>query len=434
MSASAATSNISTSTASTGGFKKNLPLIIGIAGLVIAVLGMLVGMGGEHPTSRPGVSLLLGFSFWFAVLIGMLFLIQMWYLFDAGWSVIVRRQLEHMIGGFPLLAGIFLLVLFVPMLVSDNTGVMWKWLNPSQDYHGTPISEDALWLAKSEYLNASFFYIRVVLYFAILSGIAALLRKFSFRNDHQPNVANVSAARKMSALGIILTALVTTFAAFDFYMSLSYHWFSTMYGVWFFTVCMRTGLAATILLCNYLAFAGPLKGIYRQPHNYLLACLSLAFTVFWAYISFSQYFLIYNANIPEETFWYNLRELAPNGDKSQWWYVSLVLIFCNFFIPFLMLLFYKTKVVIKRLLFIQVWILVFCLLDLYFNIVPNKVHADNPYGYDIVPFLSGHIFFDLAAVVGVGGIVIWAGLRSMQKTEPIPIHDPRIQESIHYSE
>src|SRR5690606_3212846 len=103
------------------------------------------------------------------------------------------------------------------------------------------------------------------------------------------------------------------FLAFDLFMSLSYHWFSTMYGVWFFTVCMRAGLCGTVLLCNVAAVRGWLGGLYNSSHNYFLGSLMLAFTVFWAYITFSQYFLIYNANIPEETFWFNMREISIDG-------------------------------------------------------------------------------------------------------------------------
>ena len=87
---------------------------------------------------------------------------------------------------------------------------------------------------------------------------------------------------------------------------------------------------------------GLLKGIFNQAHRYDIGCMMLAFTVFWAYISFSQYFIIYNANIPEETFWYNLRE------KAGWWSVSMALIFGQFLAPFLFLLWYKTKVVVWR--------------------------------------------------------------------------------------
>jgi hypothetical protein len=217
-------------------------------------------------------------------------------------------------------------------------------------------------------------------------------------------------------------------------MSISYHWFSTMYGVWFFSASMRAGLAIVVIACFILAAKGPLKRLYNRAHRYNLGCLCFAFTVFWAYISFSQYFLIYNANIPEETFWYNIRELNANWSPNSWWFVSLFgLVLCYFLVPFFYLLFYNNKVTSGRLLFICCWILFFHLIDLYFNILPTqKPYDGNVVGYKVQEFIP--TIFDLASLVGIGGICVWAFLRSLKKTEIIPIHDPRIEESINYHE
>ena len=111
-----------------------------------------------------------------------------------------------------------------------------------------------------------------------------------------------------------------------------------------FASSIRAALAVIIIGCLYLSTKGSLKGIYNQAHQYDLACLSLAFTVFWAYISFSQYFLIYSANIPEETFWYTIREINPNtGERSGWFWVSMGLIFGHFFFPFFISFSTETK-------------------------------------------------------------------------------------------
>ena len=157
----------------------------------------------------------------------------------------------------------------------------------------------------------------------------------------------------------------------------------------------------------------------------------LAFTVFWAYISFSQYFLIYNANIPEETFWYNMREMNFDGTKNSWWWVSMGLIFMHFFFPFLYLLWYKNKFS-SRLRFIAIWILVFHFLDLYWNIVPQKLATDSHGGYTVRQF--GISWIDITMFLGVGAVVIWAFLKSAAKERPIPIRDPRIEESINCHE
>jgi len=221
-------------------------------------------------------------------------------------------------------------------------------------------------------------------------------------------------------------------------MSLEYQWFSTMYGVWFFASGIRAALAVTILLCIYLVSQGTLKGLFKQAHQYDLACLSLAFTVFWAYISFSQYFLIYSANIPEETFWYTIREIDPNtGSLSGWFWVSMGLIFGHFFFPFLYLLFYRNKVDAPKLIFIVCWILAFHLLDLYWNIIPGREVVPGSYvGFEARPVIGAHLLWGLFSLIGVGCLCVWAVMKSFLSgvAEIIPIRDPRIRDSINHHE
>ncbi|WP_269537263.1 hypothetical protein [Cerasicoccus fimbriatus] len=419
--------------ASTSGGKKDfstIALIVGVIGIVIALVGLVMDL--SHGYGRVGQSWLIGFGFWMAMLIGMLFLTQITYLFDAGWATIVRRQWENAFSAFPFMALLIVPVVALPFFIGENSsGAIWKWMDPTYHVpgiHDTTVAHDALYIAKAPYLNTPFFIIRLVAYFLVFCGLGALLRKHSIANDTDGDPKHYVACRKISAIGIFLTAFATTFMAFDLFMSLSYHWFSTMFGVWFFAASMRAGLAGTVLLCNFAAVKGWLQGFYNKNHNYFLGCLCLAFTVFWAYISFSQYFLIYNANIPEETFWFNIRELNLDGSKSTWWWVSMALIFGHFLIPFLALLRYKTKVVRPVLMGVCTWILLFTLLDMYWNILPKQKSADNILGYDVQQFIPNG--WDLAAIVGFGGIVIWATLRSAAKNLPIPIRDPRIKESL----
>lgn len=409
-------------------------LIIGLIGLAIGLVGLIMGIQGND--TRLGMSWLVGFTFWFAVLAGMLFLTQISYLFNAGWVPVVRRQMENCLAAFKWLWLLLIPVIALPILMGEP-GLVWKWMNPNAPVPGIDditVGNDVLYLHKAGYLNLPFLLIRLCIYATVFCGLSSLLRKYSFRNDVSPDAANYIACRRISAAGIFLTSLCATFAAFDLLMTLSYHWFSTMYGIWFFSLSMRLGIAATAVLCYYLSTQGRLKGIYNQSHAYFLGCLALAFTVFWAYISFSQYFLIYNANIPEETFWYNIRELNLDGTKNSWWYVSMSLIFCYFLIPFILLLWYPTKIKPTRFLAISLWIMAFGLVDMWYNIIPIQKPADNILGFKVLPFLSPALLLDLAVIVGIGGICIWAMLRSMAKNEIIPIHDPRILESIHSKE
>lgn len=403
------------------------PTLFLIAGLVLlGISAVMMVMGGADP-ARPFLGWILGLSFWLSILVGMQFLLMIWWLFDAGWAVVVRRQFEHAMAGFPYLALIFLPLVILSLGFSD-TRIPWIWMNADALIAGGgTVIEDVLFLHKAPYLNQTFFVIRYILIFATWIGLAYYLRKWSFQMDETGDPANVHNSRKLAALGMFLCALATTLASVDWFKSLNYHWFSTMYGVWFFSACMRAGLSAGVLLLFYqMTRPEGLKGIVKPAHFYFLACLMFAFTVFWAYISFSQYFLIYSANIPEEVFWFNIREINKDGSKNSWWWVSMALIFLHFLLPFLYLLWNKNKYGVK-LKFIAIWILAFHLLDLYWNIIPQKLAA-NGADYTVRQF-SIHPA-DITVFLGVGAICVWAYLKSAAQYRPIPIRDPRIKESI----
>jgi hypothetical protein len=409
-----------------------IALVVGIIGIAISAIGLRQGWVSNDP--RPFMSWLIGMGFWLSIAIGMTFLTLIWYVFHARWPVIIRRQCEHCMAAFP-----YLLVLFLPLLAipffHENPGLLWKWMNGLNELpgHGT-VGEDAIFTWKQPYLNIKFFAIRAVGVFGVFIVITGLLRKWSFDTDKTGDINNTHKARILSAVGLFLCAVAMTLGAIDWFKSLEYHWFSTMYGVWFFAACIRAALSAIIILTVILAAKGYLKGILKQSHRYDIGCMMLAFTIFWTYISFSQYFLIYNANIPEETFWYNLREMNFDGSTNSWWWVSMGLIFGHFLIPFLCLLWYKTKVVVWRTVAVSIWIIAFHILDLYWNIVPGKMVDPDAHGAGYLVRQFSVTPFDIAALIGIGGICIFAMCRSMNKAEPIPVRDPNIVTSLNYSE
>jgi len=406
-------------------------LALGLAGLAVALIG--VGMGLVNHDARPILSWLIGLSFWTSILLGSLFMVLLFHVFDAGWAVVARRQLEHLLAGFPWIAILFLPLLLIVWFYSDP-GILWKWMNPEHVLpSGYTVANDVLYQAKEPYLNRFGFTARALLFLGVFLYFANALRRHSFALDRDGDPRHVGSQRKLAAAGIFACGLSATFAAIDWFMAIEYHWFSTMYGVWFFAGSMRAAIAFLLIVLFFQADRGVLKGIHKQAHNYDLGCMALAFTVFWAYISFSQYFLIYQANIPEETFWYNIRHMNADGSTNSWWWIGLCLVFCHFLIPFLFLLFYKTKVRIPLILFVASWILVFHLVDLYFNILPSKkAPADNVLNYNVRQF--GITIWDVAVIVGIGGIVLWAYRRSLSENSPIPLRDPRVNESLHHHE
>lgn len=410
----------------------SLALIIGIVLVAISLVGLVNGVdAGEK---RNVLSYLIGLGFWTSVTIGMLFMTLMFYIFKAKWPIIIRRQLEHGMSAFPYLFLLALPLILVAKWSPDHAGIVWKWMDPTYKIPGgTTVGADALFQAKSAYLDVDFFIFRNFIYFAVFAGLAFILRKCSFTMDQDGDAKWASIGIKTSAVGIFATALATTFLAFDWFKSLEFHWFSTMYGVWFFAACMRAAISVTVIICFILATKGYLKGIFGRAHLYDLACMMLTFTIFWTYISFSQYFLIYTANIPEEAFWYVLREVNEDGTRNSWFWVSMGLIFLHFFAPFFMLLRYENKVRMKNALFIACWILTFHILDLYWNIIPGKIKSSEAeLGYVVRQFDIS--IYDITSLLGIGAIFAFAFLRSMGKAEPIPVRDPRIIDSVNHHE
>ncbi|MGK0176681.1 MAG: hypothetical protein ACJAT5_000490 [Lentimonas sp.] len=410
----------------------NIAGFVGLVGIALAALGLFKGWTAGD--ARPFMGWLLGLGFWLSIAIGTTFLTLIWYVFHARWPTIIRRQCEHCMAAFPYLFVLFLPLLAIPYL-HENPGLLWKWMDGNNllPGHGT-VGEDPLYSWKKPYLNIEFFVIRSLLVFGVFILFSTLLRKWSFDTDKTGNINNTHKARRLSAIGLFLCAGAATVGSIDWFKSLEYHWFSTMYGVWFFAASIRAATCAILIITVILAARGYLKGILKQAHRYDLGCLMLTFTIFWTYITFSQYFLIYSANIPEETFWYNIREKNYDGTLNSWWWVSMGLVFGSFLTPFLTLLWYKSKVVIQRTVAISIWILAFHLLDLYWNIIPGKLVNPDPHaaGYLVRQFSVNWV--DLASLVGIGGVCVFAFCRSARKAEPIPIRDPNIEISINYTE
>ena len=399
--------------------KSGLALGIGLAGLALTVVGFFVA----DPRSV-ALSYLVAVGYWTLIVVGMLMLVLIHHIFDASWGIVIRRQFEHALAALK-----WLLLLFLPLLVVSawlKPGLVWLWMNPHALLAGTheTVGEDVLYLKKAGYLNVGFFTLRVVLFFGIWLWLAYVMRRNSFRQDADGDPKWTFSSRFWSGAGIPLGGLAVTFAFIDWFKSLEYHWFSTIYGVYCFATGMRGALAVGVLLMIWLYRRGDYRGILNNNHLHSIGQLMLTFTVFWAYIAFAQYFLIWNANVPEETFYFNLREY---GD---WWWVGMSVLFLYFAFPFCYLLSYRYKLDHRRAAFISWWILVMLFVDVCFNTLPAmKDLAGHPR-----PFFSPLMIWHATALVGVGGICVWAYLRSFPTTKLIPIRDPRIVECLTHHE
>ncbi|MEO6003539.1 MAG: hypothetical protein ABIZ04_05345 [Opitutus sp.] len=399
-------------------------LIFGAAGLVITAIGAVVAPD-KHGVA---MSYLVGVTFWVAIAIGMLMLVLIHHIFDASWSVVLRRQYEHWMTAF-----LWLGLLFLPLVISAwvNPGFVWPWMDLGHELHGHgTVGSDVLYQKKSSFLNRNTFTVMTVIFFACWVWLTARLRKASFSQDTDGDVKWTFMNRKTAAFGLPIGALTLTFASIYWVKSLEYHWFSTMYGVWFFANCVRGALCIGVLMMVWLYRRGDFKGVLNTNHFHSIGQLMLAFTIFWAYVTFSQYFLIWNANVPEETFWYNLRELNHDGSTNQWWYIGLVILFGHFFVPFFALLSYRFKVTHHIIRRIALWNLTIILIDMCYNILPALKDADG----DPYPLLSINLLWVLTSVLGVGGVCVWSYLKSLPTTKLIPIRDPRIGECLTHHE
>ncbi|HTJ78813.1 MAG TPA: hypothetical protein VL357_07425 [Rariglobus sp.] len=394
---------------------------VGIAGIILTVLGLAL----PGNASAVAVGWLVAIVFWTAIAVGMLMLIMIHHLTDAGWSVALRRQFEHGISSFK-----WLLLLFIPLLLATWLGagdIVWPWGNLNHVIHGSEtIADDAAYWHKSPILNIGSFSAMSVALYAFWIWVSARLRKASFTQDIDGDIKWTNQSHATSASTIALTALALTGVALFWIMSLEYHWGSTIYGMWFFSDCIRGALSVGLLVQLWLFVRGDFRGILSSRHLHCTGIFIHAFTAFWAYVAVCQYILIWSSNIPEETFWYNIRELNHGGATNQWWYVGLALILFNFLVPFALLLSYKTKIIPFKIAPIAALILGTTLLDLVYNIVPvlKDVHGDAQ------PFLSFNLVWILTSVIGVGGVCAWSYLRSFASTKLIPIRDPRIAECL----
>lgn len=404
--------------------KAGFALTVGAVGIALS------GVGAIFDLKAATLGWLIGLTFWTGIALGVLLLVMIHHIFDAGWSTVLRRQYEHWLSGLP-----WLMLLFVPLIAVAwlNPTLIWKWMDPNYDLaliggHGF-VKDDVLWVKKSAFLNQNMFTGVTIGSFLIWWFLASRFRRNSFTQDGDGDVKWTFSSRKWAAAGIPLTALTLTACIIFWVKSMEYHWFSTMYGVWFFAGCMRAALSLGAVLLIWLWAKGDLKGILNDNHLHSLGQLMFAFTVFWAYVTFSQYFLIWNANIPEETFWYNVREINnSDGQFNQWGYVGMFLLFGHFFAPFLTLIHYPVKLSKTWLPRVAVFIAFVFLVDICYNVMPAKrLPNGDPY-----PFLQSGLLWNLTAVIGIGGICFWAYLRSLPKQKIIPIRDPRIGESLTY--
>ncbi|MEO0445939.1 MAG: hypothetical protein AAF191_07675, partial [Verrucomicrobiota bacterium] len=266
-------------------------------------------------------------------------------------------------------------------------------------------------------------FVRLGAYTIVFIVIVGLLRRWSLQTDAKGGTSLFLRSRYWSCFFIMPFAVGFTFLVIDFLMALHYQWFSTMWGVYLFAGAALSSMALLIIIITSLKHFGYLK-VVNQEHYHLMGKLLFAFCVFWAYISFSQYFLIWYANITEETQFFLLR------NSSGWNWVSTILVIGHFFIPFIILLWRPVKKSPAAISAVCVWILLMHVVDLYWIIIPERGVSLTAASGDIRLWFPDAWLLDLLALVGVGGVVTFVFLTLLQKSSLYPCQDPRLEESL----
>ncbi|NNE92538.1 MAG: hypothetical protein HKN23_12900 [Verrucomicrobiales bacterium] len=281
---------------------------------------------------------------------------------------------------------------------------------------------DVLLWKKDGYLNNGAWYFRFVLYFIALVGIIYTLRFWSVRNDKDGDPKWFLLQRRWACGFLPFFAAAWTFLVFDWLMALDYKWFSTMWGVYLFAGSALNSMALLILLTSWLRKTGHLKNVVTPEHYHLMGKLLLAFTIFWAYIAFSQFFLIWYANITEETVFYLTR-------NTGYWnkHAMIFLVAGHFFIPFGFLLIQQAKKNVKYICGVAIWTLLMHLMDIYWIIIPERGPSIT-HGQEMI--IKGAIIYDIVAFLAVGCLFGFALLWRLGTASLFPCRDPRLDESL----
>lgn len=373
---------------------------IGSALLFIGIITFVITLLRDR--ERAWHAYLVGYWYFFALGMGGLFFTSIQFLTKAGWSVNIRRFSESLTAYLP-----FALVGSVILFAAGHN--LYEWLDKAK------VAEDHLLQHKESYLNQGFFWVRTLIFFGLWLFFSSKLVGGSLKQDKTGD-ENFTRRAVGYAIGFVLTfALSFSLHSVDLLMSLEPHWFSTIFGVYCFAGMFQASLATVILLVVYAMNKGYLKGVVTVDHLHDLGKFLFAFTVFWAYIAFSQYMLMWYANLPEETIFYMSRI------SGSWVYVSIALIVLKFIVPFMALLPQWAKRTPNHLAAVSILILVTHYIDLYWLVYPNLNDQE--------------VIFSLPEILvwcGFAGAFLLAVSGFLGKNNLVPSKDPRAHESLHH--
>jgi hypothetical protein len=341
---------------------------------------------------------LVGYIFCLGIPLGCLAIEMIYRLTGGGWGEMIHRPMSAAIQTLPLAA-----LFFLP--VAAGMERVYPWMSSSSASSGRNLAE------KSQYLNADAFLVRAVVYFAVWLLLATLLARWSRQLDRTGDPIFARRLSVLSGPGLVLFSLADTFAAIDWQMSLEPHWYSTIFPVIFGISQLLAGLAFATLAATVLAPHPRVVGAVGKLFLQDLGSLLLAFIVLWAYVSFSQFLLIWTGNLPEETQWY-LPRIA-----GGWQIFAALLALCQFATPFLFLLSKRIKRNYRTLGGVAAFVLAMHFIDIYWQIIPAFAPGDWAAAWR-------ETIVAIAASLGIGGVLLAAFLWQVRKLPELPLVEP----------
>jgi hypothetical protein len=342
-------------------------------------------------------SYLLAFVFWIGFPLGSMAILMLHHLTGGDWGLPIRRPLEAATRTFPLM-----LILFVPLIFGLKT--LFPWAQPGG------LGDDPVLKFKRIYLSLNFFMSRAVIYFLIWFALSYLLNKWSAEQDRTGDPAIAKRLEGMSGPGLIFYGLTVTFATIDWVMSLQPHWFSTIFGMIFMMVGVLGAMSLVILVARILSNYEPMASAVTPAQFNDLGNLLLAFVMLWAYLSFSQFLIIWSGNLPAEISWYVVR--ASGG----WAKLAVFLIVFHFAIPFLVLLQRGVKRQMGALAIVAGSLIFISFVDVFWLIVP-AFEKNSPRVHPL----------DITLPIAIGELWVAAFVWQLKRRPLLPLHDPRFE-------
>ena len=374
------------------------PLLFVLAGVsVLGIILSIIGIVVNH--MQFAYSWFFAFYYFFTIALGAFFWVALHYACDSDWSVLARRVWENILQLFPVFA-----ILFVPLLWPDLRDVLWQWFAPANyDSHERVIRDG--------WLSPTFFYFRFFAYFLYFILAGFYYRRMSVKQDADGSPVYTRRMHDHSYMALVIFGLLQTFLANDWLSNLDWKWASSLFGVYNFAVCAPAGLCAAIVIIALFRREGYLLAMNHE-HFYLMGKLLFGFCIFWAYVAFGQYLLIWYANIPEETIFYN------DHNRGNWVYLTYFLVAGKYVFPVAYLLSQDNKKSLRALTFIAVWYLFMHGLELYWFIGPYAHRGMCPSWMDFVAWIT------------VGSILAFFYVLIAARRSLFPSRDPRLVECL----